>query len=316
MIFKLASYNKITFVDQKISRMQHKKSLEIAVLSDVHLGTFGCRAKELLKYLRNIDPKILILNGDFLDGWQFKKSYFPREHTLVVNEILRKAISGTKVYYLAGNHDDFLRKFTAFSTGNICIKEHLVLQLNGKRYWFFHGDIFDASVLISPSLAKLGGMGYDLLIRVNRMVDNLRESVGRERMSFAGRVKQSVKKAVKFIDDFEKNAVHLGAQKGYDYVVCGHIHMPVIKEFEIEGRQITYMNSGDWVENLSALEFDGKGWKLEYFTEKVNGKQIKDNIGHSEPNGKGNAPHFTLPKADQEIDAEAILSALRTSHSS
>ncbi|HKK88770.1 MAG TPA: UDP-2,3-diacylglucosamine diphosphatase, partial [Saprospiraceae bacterium] len=256
--------------------MQNKKTLEIAVLSDIHLGTFGCRAKEVLKYLRSIDPEILILNGDFLDGWQFKKSYFPREHTLVINEILRKAISGTKVYYLAGNHDDFLRKFTAFSTGNICIKEHLVLQLNGKRYWFFHGDIFDASVLISPSLAKLGGMGYDLLIRINRLVDKFREGVGKERMSFAGRVKQSVKKAVKFIDDFEKKAVHLGAQKGYDFVVCGHIHMPVIKKFNIGEKEVTYMNSGDWVENLSALEFNGQEWRLEYFTEKVNAKQMRE----------------------------------------
>ncbi len=299
----------------KMRCMQNKKSLEIAVLSDVHLGTFGCRAKEVLKYLRKIDPKILILNGDFLDGWQFKKSYFPREHTLVVNEVLRKALSGTKVYYLAGNHDDFLRKFTAFSTGNICIKEHLVLQLNGKRYWFFHGDIFDASVLISPSLAKLGGMGYDLLIRVNRFVDNFREGVGKERMSFAGRVKQSVKKAVKFIDDFEKKAVQLGAQKGYDYVVCGHIHMPVIKEFQMEGKQVTYMNSGDWVENLSALEFDGQEWKLVYFTERVHGKQIRDEVNRPASNNNGFAPEFKLPHADQEIDAEAILSALRTSQS-
>lgn len=256
--------------------MYNRKSLEIAVLSDVHLGTYGCRAKELLKYLKQIETKILILNGDFLDGWQFKKRYFPREHTLVINEILKKAISGTKVYYLAGNHDDFLRKFTAFSTGNISVKEHLVLQLNGKRYWFFHGDIFDASVLISPSLAKLGGMGYDLLIRMNRLIDSMRESAGRDRMSFAGRVKKSVKKAVKFINDFEMKAVQLGAQKGYDYVVCGHIHMPTIKKFDIKGQQICYMNSGDWVENLSALEFDGTNWELFYFKELVNGNHDKD----------------------------------------
>lgn len=292
-------------------QMQNKKSLEIAVLSDIHLGTFGCRAKEVLKYLRSIDPEILILNGDFLDGWQFKKSYFPREHTLVINEILRKAISGTKVYYLAGNHDDFLRKFTAFSTGNICIKEHLVLQLKGKRYWFFHGDIFDASVLISPSLAKLGGMGYDLLIRINRLVDKFREGVGKERMSFAGRVKQSVKKAVKFIDDFEKKAVQLGAQKGYDYVVCGHIHMPVIKKFKIGKREVIYMNSGDWVENLSALEFNGKEWSLEYFTEKVNAKQLRRDINPARTNGSSHLPHLEIPAVDQEVNVESILSTMR-----
>jgi len=291
--------------------MQNKKTLEIAVLSDIHLGTFGCRAKEVLKYLRSIDPEILILNGDFLDGWQFKKSYFPREHTLVINEILRKAISGTKVYYLAGNHDDFLRKFTAFSTGNICIKEHLVLQLNGKRYWFFHGDIFDASVLISPSLAKLGGMGYDLLIRINRLVDKFREGVGKERMSFAGRVKQSVKKAVKYIDDFEKKAVHFGAQKGYDFVVCGHIHMPVIKKFNIGEKEVTYMNSGDWVENLSALEFNGQEWRLEYFTEKVNAKQMREVISPSRTHGSNHIPRPGLNEVDQELNAESILSSIR-----
>src|SRR6056297_3924575 len=120
-----------------------KRELDIVILSDVHLGTYGCHAKELHNYLKSIQPKTLILNGDFIDIWQFRKRYFPKEHLQVIQRILKMSARGTKVYYITGNHDEALRRYSDFSSGNIHLRDKLELQLNGKSYWIFHGDIFD-----------------------------------------------------------------------------------------------------------------------------------------------------------------------------
>ncbi|RME94848.1 MAG: UDP-2,3-diacylglucosamine diphosphatase, partial [Bacteroidetes bacterium] len=237
-----------------------KREPDIVVLSDVHLGTYGCHAKELLKYLQHIRPQTLILNGVFFDMWQFKKSYFPREHMQVLQTVLRLAGQGTKVYYITGNHDDPLRKYTDFSTGNIHLRDKLLLQLKNQRVWIFHGDVFDASVRYSRWLAKLGGRGYDLLIVLNRLINRIRVCLGYGRMSFAHRIKHRVKEAVRFIHDFEETAIRLAAKQGYNYVLCGHIHQPQMRVAEYQGRQVTYLNSGDWVENLTALEYQWGQW--------------------------------------------------------
>ena len=239
-----------------------KRKLEVAVISDLHLGTFGCQAIPILRYLRNIDPKILVLNGDIINIWQFNKKNFPSSHILVINELLEKAIHGTKIIYLIGNHDDALRRFTNYNMGNISLRNQLELHINGKKHWFFHGDVFDASIMVSPWLAKLGGQGYDFLIRMNHWVNKMRMKSGSGQMSFAHKVKSSVKKAVKFIQDFEAMAIQLAAEKGFDFVICGHIHQPQIKKVETNKGIITYLNSGDWIENLTALEFYGNQWHL------------------------------------------------------
>lgn len=239
-----------------------KRNLDICVLSDFHLGTYGCRAKELLEYLQSIEPARLILNGDIFDAWQFKKKYFPAEHWEVIERILEMANTGTIVYYLTGNHDDILRRFHPIDLGNIRLRNQLELKIQNKVYWFFHGDAFDASVLISPWLARIGGRGYDWLIRLNTWINRWRTSFGFEKISFAHRIKGSVKHAVKFISDFEKTAIGIGLKKGVNAVVCGHIHKPCIQEISINGAQITYMNSGDWVENMTSLEYRGGIWRL------------------------------------------------------
>lgn len=240
-----------------------KRSLDISVISDAHLGTYGCHAAELLQYLRSIKPRILIINGDFIDGWQFRKKYFPRTHLEVIHEVIQMAIQGVKVYYITGNHDDFLRKFSDVDTGPIHLKDSLILQLQNEKYWFFHGDVFDASVMISPWLARLGGFGYDYLIRVNRFVNRLRARIGMANVSFSHRVKQSVKHAVRYIADFEKLAIQHAVKKNCEYVICGHIHRPEISRHEsVEGIGVTYMNSGDWVESLSALEMRDGNWRI------------------------------------------------------
>lgn len=235
-----------------------KRKVEIVVLSDVHLGTYGCHAKELLSYLKSIKPEILILNGDIIDIWQFKKSYFPKEHLLVINRILKLLANGTKIYYITGNHDDFLRKFSNFGNGNFSLRNQLMLQVHGKKYWFFHGDVFDVSIMKARWLAKLGGKSYDLLILLNRFINFFIKIFGIKPISFAASVKKSVKKAVKFINDFEKQAIDTAAAEGYDFVVCGHVHQPRISKIG----NITYLNSGDWVENLTALEYNDREWTL------------------------------------------------------
>ena len=239
-----------------------KRKLDIVVISDVHLGTYGCQAKELLHYLNSIHPKKLILNGDIVDIWQFRKSYFPKAHLQVIKKIISFAAKGTKVYYITGNHDEKLRKFTGTKMGNIQVLDKLVLNLDGKKAWFFHGDVFDASIQHAKWIAKLGGWGYDFLILINQVVNWFLIRMGKEKYSLSKRIKNSVKSAVKFISNFENTATELAIENGFDYVVCGHIHQPVIEEKVNLKGSCTYMNSGDWIENLTALEYYNEKWEL------------------------------------------------------
>ena len=239
-----------------------KRNLELVVISDVHLGTFGCHAKELYHYLSTIKPKTLILNGDIIDIWQFRKSYFPKSHLKVIKKIIDLASKGTEVYYITGNHDEMLRKFSDTKIGNFSIIDKLVLELDDKKAWIFHGDVFDASVQHSKWIAKLGGWGYDLLILANRSINWMLQKMGKEPYSFSKKIKANVKKAVKFISDFEVTASELAIENNYDYVICGHIHEPkMIRKVNKKGTTF-YLNSGDWVENLTALEYNKKRWKL------------------------------------------------------
>ncbi|MVT06641.1 UDP-2,3-diacylglucosamine diphosphatase [Chitinophaga tropicalis] len=242
--------------------MSDKRPLDIVVISDVHLGIYGCHAKELVQYLDSIDPKILVLNGDIIDIWQFSKRYFPKAHTKVIRRILKMTGKGTDVYYLTGNHDEALRKFAGFGLGNLTIDNKLILEVDGKKHWFFHGDVYDVTMKNSKWLAKLGGKGYDLLIIINRLVNNILESMGKEKMSFSKKVKHGVKQAVKFISDFEQVVAEIAIDKGFDVVCCGHIHQPVIKQVEHNGKSVTYLNSGDWVESLTSLEYTNGQWTL------------------------------------------------------
>ncbi len=247
--------------------MGRKRSIEVAIISDVHLGTYGCQAKDLLKYLKSIKPKTLILNGDIIDIWQFSKRYFPNSHMKIIKQIIGMAAKGVQVYYITGNHDEMLRKFEGFTMGTLRIVNKLVLELDGKKAWIFHGDVFDITMKHSKWLAKLGAIGYDTLILLNALVNFCCERWGREKVSFSKKIKNRVKSAVKYIDDFENTAAEIAISNQYDYVVCGHIHNPEIRTIQKETGQVTYLNSGDWVENLSALEYHRGVWKLYRFQE-------------------------------------------------
>lgn len=239
-----------------------KREVEIAVISDVHLGTYGCHAKELLKYLKSIKPKMLILNGDIIDIWQFSKRYWPETHMKVVRKLMKFVAEGVPVYYLTGNHDELLRKFADMHMGSFHLQNKLVIELDGKKAWFFHGDIFDVTMQHSKWLAKLGAVGYDSLILINSFVNWWLKLFGREKMSFSKKVKARFKDAVKFINSFETTASELAAQNGYGYVVCGHIHQPEMRTVNTAEGSVVYLNSGDWVENLTALEYNQKAWTV------------------------------------------------------
>lgn len=239
-----------------------KRKLDIVVISDVHLGTFGCRATELNNYLKTINPKVIILNGDIIDIWQFKKRYFPKPHMKVIKQLMSFITSGVKVYYVTGNHDEMLRKFKGFRLGSFEIVNKIVLDFDGKKGWFFHGDVFDVTMQHSKWLAKLGSIGYDTLIMINTAANWFSNKLGYGRLSFSKKIKNSVKSAVKFINNFEKTASDIAISEGYDYVVCGHIHQPEIKVIQNENGTTTYLNSGDWIENLTALEYHNKSWSL------------------------------------------------------
>jgi UDP-2,3-diacylglucosamine pyrophosphatase LpxH len=254
---------------------KRKREVDIVILSDIHLGTYGCHAEELLRYLKSIRPKKLILNGDIIDMWQFSKHYWPKTHMQVLKHIAGLLTRNTKVIYLTGNHDEVLRKFSGFKLGSFHIDNKVVLKLNGKKAWVFHGDVFDVTMQHSKWLAKLGAAGYDTLILINTIVNWFLNKVGYEKISLSKRVKDSVKSAVKFDNNFEKTAADIAIENKYDYVVCGHIHQPAHRLITTEKGNVTYLNSGDWIENLTALEFDGNDWRIYRYQDDLHAQSMK-----------------------------------------
>ena len=244
-----------------------KREVELVVISDVHLGTHGCHAKELLQYIRSIDPKTVILNGDIIDIWQFKKHYWPKSHMKIIKHIISWITNDVKVYYITGNHDEMLRKFSGFNMNSFQIVNKVVLKFGDKAAWFFHGDVFDVTMQHSKWLTKLGAVGYDFLIQLNLFVNAISQFFGKGRISLSKKIKNSVKSAVKYINGFEQVAADIAIENAYDFVVCGHIHQPKIKTYRNSLGETIYMNSGDWVENLTALEFNNGSWEIYTYDE-------------------------------------------------
>jgi len=244
-----------------------KRKIDILVLSDIHLGTVGCRAEELSCYLKTIKPKTVILNGDIIDGWQFNKRYFPTSHMRIIKQFMGWLSKGITVYYISGNHDEVMRRFRGFQLGGLKIVNQLKIRKDGKNYWFFHGDVFDVLMKYSKWLAKLGGFSYDMLIRVNTFVNKVSLGMGRKRVHLSKSVKDGVKSLVKFVDDFESTAAKMAIRNKMDYVVCGHIHAPQIRKIEYKEGSVMYLNSGDWIENMSSLEYSKGKWSVYRFEE-------------------------------------------------
>lgn len=243
---------------------KQKRRVDILVISDVHLGTYGCHAKELLQYLKSIKPGTVVLNGDIIDIWQFSKSYWPKNHMKVIQHLIKWIGKGIKTYYITGNHDEMLRRFEGLKMGSLKIVNKVVLELpGGKKAWMFHGDVFDVTMQHSRWLAKLGAVGYDTLILINRIFNFFSEKVFKKgKLSLSKKIKESVKTAVAFVNNFEQTSAEIGISNKFDFVVCGHIHHPEIRTIHTPEGSIIYLNSGDWVENLSALEFTDGEWSL------------------------------------------------------
>ena len=176
---------------------------------------------------------------------------------------------GIKTYYVTGNHDEMLRKFEGLKMGSLQIVNKVVLKLpDGKKAWIFHGDVFDITMQHSKWLAKLGSVGYDMLILINRFFNFISEKIFHKgKLSLSKKIKNSVKSAVSFIDNFEQTTADIGISNKFDYVVCGHIHHPEKRIITTSEGSITYLNSGDWVENLSALEFTNGEWTIYRFND-------------------------------------------------
>jgi UDP-2,3-diacylglucosamine pyrophosphatase LpxH len=240
-----------------------RSPLDVVILSDIHLGTYGCKASDLLNYLRSIQPNILILNGDIVDGWQFSKRFFPSAHMQVIKELMHFISSGTRVFYITGNHDEMLRRYSDMYMGNFTMTDKLVLEIDHQMVWIFHGDVFDNTTRgAAKIIAKLGSSGYGLLILFNRQVNRVLGFFGQERVSISKRVMQGVNKAVAGINDLKHIATGLAIKKKYDYVICGHVHRPEMKTVETPEGNVVYLNSGDWVEHMTALECNQNEWKI------------------------------------------------------
>ena len=239
-----------------------KRRLEIAVLSDIHLGSYACHAEELLTYLSSIDPKILILNGDIIDAKRMRNNYFPPAHLKVIKKIFSLAAKGTVVHYITGNKDEPFRKIDDIYMGTIQVSNRLSLKLNGKNTLFFHGDIFDFSFRHSHWLLNFGEAGFDTLLKLAKLKTNVLGLFGKKNKPFSNPELDYGERDPSQISLFENNVVKIAVNHHYDHVVCGHSHSPNKQLFETKKGECLYLNSGDWVKHMTALEYSFKRWKL------------------------------------------------------
>lgn len=237
------------------------------IVSDIHLGSKWSKTKEVTKFLKMNSCQTLILCGDIIDGWAImrsKKTKWKRRHTNFM-KVLLDISHDTKIIYIRGNHDDFLDRIMPINFLNISIVKDYVYTSGDKRFYVLHGDVFDKVTSSMSWLAKVGDVGYSLLLWINKVYNHRRIKRGLPYYSIAREIKNRVKASISYISDFEKHIVEIADTKGCSGVICGHIHHPDIKQLG----HITYLNSGDWVESLSALieDFDGN-WSI-YQVEKV-----------------------------------------------
>ncbi|MCG2614510.1 UDP-2,3-diacylglucosamine diphosphatase [Terrimonas sp. NA20] len=240
-----------------------KRPVDVAVISDLHLGTYACKAKEFVNYLNSIEPRLLILNGDIIDGWQFSKHYFPTHHIAAIQYIFHLLSTGTRVIYITGNHDETLRRYADLHLGNFQLADKVVIEIDGKMNWIFHGDVFDHTTTNSAKFwGKLGSNGYAILLGFNRIINKMMRMFGKEKVSLSKKVMEQFHKRFVQIDAFETMIAELAIEKKYDCVICGHIHQPEKRVFENDKGKVTYLNSGDWVEHMTSLEYYNNDWHV------------------------------------------------------
>jgi UDP-2,3-diacylglucosamine pyrophosphatase LpxH len=272
-----------------------KTHVKTIVLSDIHLGIQNSRVSEVVHFLRHHSCDRLILNGDIIDGWQLRKSgRWKKKHTAFFKLIMKwLSRTNTEVIYLRGNHDDFLDEILPLQLGNFSIQRHHIIESEGKRYFVVHGDIFDSVTTNLKWIARLGDVGYTFLLWLNRHYNNYRTRRGLPYYSLSQIVKQKVKQAVSFISDYEQELCAVAKAEHCHGVICGHIHHPDNKYIN----NIHYLNSGDWVETMSALvETDSGEWEIIYYEEWLK--------RHREKNAE---PEISELSANWEEELEMIL---------
>lgn len=256
--------------------MLKKNHYKTIIISDVHLGTKNSKAKELVRFLKTNTCEKLILNGDIIDGWQLRKgSKWKKKHTRFFRVILRMLDKkNTQIIYVRGNHDDFLDNLIPFEFNRLAIVKDYYHVSGENKYFVLHGDVFDTITTNLRWLAKLGDIGYTFLLWLNKVYNNRRIKKGLPYYSLSKVIKQKVKSAVSYISDFEKELVNLAKSRNCQGVICGHIHHPSITKYD----DLVYMNSGDWVESLSALveDFDDN-WKIVHYTDLLEEEKEEDN---------------------------------------
>ncbi len=287
-----------------------KTNYKTIIVSDVHLGTKGSKAKEIARFLKQFHCDNLILNGDIIDGWQLKKSgSWKRKHTRFFNRVLKMMENqSTNVYYLRGNHDDFLDQILPLQIGRLQILADMTYESNGKTYFITHGDVFDSITTNLRWIAYLGDVGYTFLLWLNRVVNYYRYKKGLPYFSLSQFVKGKVKQAVSYVDDYETELAKMAKSKGCDGIICGHIHKA--ENRMIDG--IHYLNSGDWVETMSALAEDHEGnWELIYFNQ-IDFKKINTHQEISMPSRMEELTEIDLPRVaftgiqDEELQTPGI----------
>ena len=241
------------------------RKLDFSVISDFHLATHASKAKPLLKYLKSIQPKTLVLNGDIIDSWRFSRNYFPKAHLKVIRQLFKMMEKGTQVVYITGNHDDVFRKFNNTKLGNFRIVNQLEFKTGNKNIWIFHGDVFDHIIHSSPWLAKFGAAVYGFLTIFNKILNAVAHLVGGSEMILYKSMKDRILKEKKVLTNFEKAVANAAISKKTDVVICGHTHIPVDKTIATEKGKVRYINCGDWVEHFSAAECKNGKWSLKYF---------------------------------------------------
>ncbi|HPS05317.1 MAG TPA: UDP-2,3-diacylglucosamine diphosphatase [Tenuifilaceae bacterium] len=238
------------------------RQLDIAVISDLHLATYACKPKKILKYLKSIKPQMLVLNGDIIDSWRFSRNYFPKSHLKVVRQIIKMMEKGVKVYYITGNHDEFLRKFSPVEAGNLKIVDRLVLDQDGGKTLILHGDIFDHSIYMAKWLAKIGAAGKGMLSLIDAFINGLLGIFGRKDFILYKTINQKLNRERSTLIGYEKSMLKSCAEQGYQTVICGHTHFPKDRELLINNKRVHYLNCGDWVEHFTAAEYYNGSWHL------------------------------------------------------
>lgn len=243
-------------------------------ISDVHLGTRDCKAKQLNSFLSQYRCEQLYLVGDIFDGWKMKKGvYWTADFNKIIRKVLKLSKKGTDITYITGNHDEFLRRYANQHFDNIRLCNRAIHQtLDGQHFLVLHGDQFEGIARCSPLLKIIGDVGYGAIMRINRWYNHFRSRFGYGYWSFSHFLKQRIQRAQDYILDYEKAAVYLAKKQGFDGVICGHIHLASAKK--IDG--IQYFNTGDWVESCTAVieQYDGEFKLIHYGVKKIENKQL------------------------------------------